>query len=265
MSSAFGPNAWVQQHWDWRAAANFMLGGAGAGLLFALSFIPDGARYPMMLALALVAAGLGAVWLEIGRKLRAVHVMFNPFTSWMTRESFVAVILFGAGISFLFLRQPWAQYAAALAGLAFLFCQAMILRASKGIPAWRMPEAVPLILCTGLAEGAGVLLAFDARPAVLALLGLAVIARALAWTRYRGALRQPGARASLEPAGTLLLWLGSAAPLALLLASLAVPQAAALAGLAALAAGWRLKFVLVARASFNQGFALPKLPVRGAR
>jgi phenylacetyl-CoA:acceptor oxidoreductase subunit 2 len=263
--SAFGPNPWVQQHWDWRAAANFMFGGTGAGLICAAGLVPDEAHSPLAVGLALVAAGLGAVWLEIGRKLRAAHVMFNPFTSWMTRESFAAVLLFGLGASYLLFRQPWAQFAAALAGLAFLFCQAMILRASKGIPAWRMPEVVPLVLCTGLAEGTGALLAFDARPAVLALLALAVIARALAWYRYRGALRQPGAKAALQPAGTSMFWLGTAAPLALLLASLAVPQAAVLAGLAALAAGWRFKFVLVARASFNQGFALPKLPVRGAR
>jgi phenylacetyl-CoA:acceptor oxidoreductase subunit 2 len=263
--SAFGPNPWVQQHWDWRAATNFMLGGAGSGLIFAASFLPQELQNPLLLGLALVAAGLGAVWLEIGRKLRAVHVMFNPFTSWMTRESFAAVVLFGFGIASLSFRHPWMQYAAGLAALAFLFCQSMILRASKGIPAWRMPEAVPLIICTGLAEGTGALLAFGAPPAALALLGLAVVARSLAWSRYRSALRQPGAKSALEPAGTLLLWLGTAAPLALLLASLVAPQAAALAGLAALAAGWRLKFVLVARASFNQGFALPRLPVRGAR
>lgn len=265
MSSAFGPNAWVQQHWDWRAATNFMLGGAGSSLIAVAAFLSPATDAAIAAGLVLVAAGLGAVWLEIGRKLRAAHVMFNPFTSWMTRESFAAAVLFGLGFLYLFFRQPWTQHAAALAALAFLFCQSMILRASKGIPAWRMPEVVPLVLCTGLAEGAGALLAFDAQPAALALLGLAVIARALAWFRYRGALRQPGTRSALEPAGTLLLWLGTAAPLALLLASLAVPQAAALAGLAALAAGWRLKFVLVARASFNQGFALPKLPVRGAR
>jgi len=263
--SGFGPKPWVQQHWDWRAATNFMLGGAGAGLIFAAGLILDEIQAPFAIGLALVAAGLGAVWLEIGRKLRAAHVMFNPFTSWMTRESFAAVVLFAAGIASLALRTPWAQIAAALAAMAFLSCQALILLASRGIPAWRMPELVPLILCTGLAEGTGALLAFDARPTVLALFGLAVVARALAWLRYRAALRQPGARAALAPAGALLLWLGAAAPLALLLASLAVPQAAPLAGLAALAAGWRLKFVLVARASFNQGFALPKLPVRGAR
>ena len=34
---------------------------------------------------------------------------------------------------------------------------------------------------------------------------------------------------------------------------------------AAIFAGWRFKFVLVARAAFNQGFALPRLPVRGTR
>jgi phenylacetyl-CoA:acceptor oxidoreductase subunit 2 len=38
----------------------------------------------------------------------------------------------------------------------------------------------------------------------------------------------------------------------------------AVAGAIALAAGWHLKLVLVARAGFNQGFALPHLPVRGS-
>ena len=265
MSSAFGPKPWVQQHWDWRAASNFILGGAGSGLVAVAAFADTVPETAIATGLVLIAAGLTAVWLEIGRKLRAAHVMFNPFTSWMTRESFAAAVLFGVGLVYLFFRQPWAQFAAALAALAFLFCQAMILRASKGIPAWRLPEVVPLILCTGIAEGTGALLAFDTRPAALALLGLAVIARFAAWSRYCGALAQARAKAELEPAGRLLLWLGTAAPLALLAAAAWLPQAAALAGIAALAAGWRLKFVLVARASYNQGFALPQLPVRGAR
>ena len=42
------------------------------------------------------------------------------------------------------------------------------------------------------------------------------------------------------------------------------PGADVLAGLAALAAGWRLKFALVTRAAYNQGFSLPQLPVRGS-
>ena len=47
------------------------------------------------------------------------------------------------------------------------------------------------------------------------------------------------------------------------------PRSAILASLVLAAAGlgvvWRFKFVLVTRAAFNQGFALPHLPVRGAR
>ena len=84
---SYGPRPWQQTSWDWRAAANFMLGGTGAGLIVAAGFVQDEAHYQVILALLLVAAGLGAVWLEIGRKLRALHVFLNPFTSWMTRAS----------------------------------------------------------------------------------------------------------------------------------------------------------------------------------
>jgi phenylacetyl-CoA:acceptor oxidoreductase 26-kDa subunit len=38
-----------------------------------------------------------------------------------------------------------------------------------------------------------------------------------------------------------------------------------LAGLAALATGWQFKVALITRAAYNQGFALPHLPVRGTR
>jgi len=263
--SAYGPNAWVQRHWDWRAAANFMFGGTGAGLLVVAAIAMPSPDFAFQVALLLVAGGLGAVWLEIGRKLRAAHVLFNPFTSWMTRESFAAVLLFAFGLAYIAWHQSWLLVAAALAACAFVHCQARILRASKGIPAWRMPELEPVILSSALAEGAGVVLVLDARPIVLALFAVAVITRAVAWSGYRNALRQPAAKAVLEPAGKLLVQLGTIAALALLLASALLPAAAALAGMAAIAAGWQFKFVLVARASYNQGFALPHLPVRGAR
>ena len=67
---------WLQRHWDARAAANFMLGGAGSGLMVAALFVAD-PSIPVIISLLLVASGLTAVWLEIGRKLRAVHVFFN--------------------------------------------------------------------------------------------------------------------------------------------------------------------------------------------
>lgn len=244
---------WLQRHWDARAAANFMLGGAGSGLMIAALFVADPA-VPVILSLALIAGGLAAVWLETGRKLRALHVFFNPFTSWMTRESFAAVVLFALGISFVLTREPLLLYAAALAAFAFLYCQARILRASKGIPAWRAPQVVLLIVLTGLAEGTGIALLFSSERFLLMLFALAVIARVIAWWRYRAAVTT----GALEVPGKVLVWIGTVAALALVLAP-------PLAGLAALAAGGWLKFALVTRASFNQGFSLPHLPVRGSR
>ncbi len=275
---SYGPKPWQQLHWDARAAANFMLGGAGSGLLIAWALaIPASGWQPYVIAgLALIAAGLGAVWLEIGRKLRALHVFFNPNTSWMTRESIVAVAVFALGLAALALDLRVLGQAAALAALVFVYCQGRILRASKGIPAWREPAVTALIVTTALAEGAGLYLAttafMDTARLLLALFVLAVIARALAWSRYRARIEHgvpKPARAALDAAGRALIQLGTVAPLALAVVALALPEggsiAAALAGMAALAAGWRVKFVLVTRAAYNQGFALPRLPVRGAR
>ena len=263
---SYGPRPWQQTSWDWRAATNFMLGGTGAGLIVAAGFVQDEAHYQVMLALVLVAAGLGAVWLEIGRKLRAIHVFFNPFTSWMTRESLAAVLPCSASvIAHLAFRQPWTQFAAALAAFAFVYCQARILRAAKGIPAWRAPEVVPLVLATSLAEGAGLALLFEPGSFALALFVAALIGRGMAWSGYRAALKQPAIRAALDPAGKALIQIGTLVPLALVLGGIFLPQAAILAAIAAILTGWWFKFVLVTRAALNQGFALPQLPVRGTR
>ena len=258
---SFGPRPWQQAHWDWRAATNFTLGGTGAGLAIAATLIAEPLPWPLLLALALVAGGLGAVWLEIGRKLRALNVFFNPFTSWMTRESFAAALFFALSLIALALDSREILDAAALAALAFAWCQGRLLHGAKGIPAWRAPEIVPLVVFTALAEGAGLCLFFDAGDALLMLFALALVARAMAWTRYRAAVKS----AALEPAGRTLVLAGTAAALALAAAGYFVPEIAPLAGVAAIGAGWRLKFALVTRAAFNQGFALPRLPVRGTR
>jgi len=257
---SFGPKAWIQQHWDARAALNFMLGGTGSGLMVAAALAYPDSRAPILLSLVLVATGLGAVWLEIGKKLRAINVFFNPFTSWMTREAFAAVLLFALGAAAL-VRPQWFLPAAAAAALAFVWCQGRILRASTGIPAWRAPQVGLLIVSTALAEGAGLALLFTTTPLLLTWFGLALVLRAIAWTRYATAVRS----SALEAPGKLLLQIGTVAALALAFAGYWVPAAAPLAGLAAIATGLWLKFALVTRASVNQGFALPRLPVRGAR
>lgn len=273
----YGPKPWLQAHWDLRAATNFILGGTGSGLLISTALTAHatpGWRPFLALGLALIAAGLGAVWLEIGRKLRAIHVFFNPFTSWMTRESFAALVVFALGGLALALGRPWVAQAVGLAALAFAFCQGRILLASKGIPAWRTPGIVELIIATSLAEGGGLFVAITATLVAtpptpwLVALALVLIARAAAWSRYRKRLGAGAPSTALESSGRMLVYAGTAAPLALLAIGQMLPSVApgadVLAGLAALAAGWRLKFALVRRAAYNQGFSLPQLPVRGS-
>ena len=280
MSDDFGPNPWHQSNWDFRAALNFMFGGAGAGLLVIVAFsglAGDALRAELLLGMALIGAGLTSVWFEIGRPLRALHVGFNPFTSWMTRESFAAGAVFALGLSAAWLGKLALAQAAALGALIFAYCQGRMLRAAKGIPAWRVPALAWLIFTTALAEGAGlfVVLAtlFDtSAKGVLGYFSLALIARGLAWSIYRGSVAKSAARpalAALDRAGKILIQFGTIAPLALLLLGLFAADIARiallLAGVSALATGWQFKFVLITRAAYNQGFALPHLPVRGTR
>lgn len=262
---SYGPRPWQQTNWDWRAATNFILGGAGSGLIVAAALASSASRIALLAGLVLVAAGLGTVWLEIGRKMRAAHVFFNPFTSWMTRESFAAALLFTLGVCSLAFDAWWLTYAVALAAALFAWCQGRILRAAKGIPAWRMPQVVQLILTTALAEGSGLLLFMNSDLLAISLFAIAVLARAFSWSGYWRALNQPSSRSALEAPGRALMQVGAIAPLALALGALFLPQIAPLAGLAALLTGWWLKFVLVTRAALNQGFGLPQLPVRGVR
>ena len=153
---SFGPNPWQQTNWDWRAAGNFMGGGAGAGLVV-WSVLSGAHPALLVIGLALIGAGLLCVWAEIGRPLRALHVFFNPQTSWMTREGLVAMLLMPVGLASAVL---WPQLApaAALLAVGFIYCQARILHMAKGIPAWREPRVVPLIVATGLVEGGGLLM-----------------------------------------------------------------------------------------------------------
>jgi phenylacetyl-CoA:acceptor oxidoreductase 26-kDa subunit len=279
---SFGPNPWQQTSWDARAAGNFIGGGAGAGLIVfaALSGAQGPALTGMMLGgLALVGAGLFCVFLELGRPWRAINVLFNPRTSWMSREAFTAALLFPVGLGAAASVSPCIPIAAVLA-VVFVFCQGRMLQAAKGIPAWREPLLVPLIVTTGLTEGGGVFfltapLHGAATEPLTAAFGVLVIARVLVWLAYRRRLDgklAPVAKAALDRAGRVLQLAGTLVPL-LLIVAIAVDivvgeqilVAAAAAGLAALLAGAYVKLTLVTRAGFNQGFALSHLPVRGAR
>ncbi len=275
-----GPNPWQQTQWDWRAAANFMCGGAGSGLLVfsALATRTTNTPWLLLLGLALVGTGLFCVWLEIGRPLRALNVFFNPRTSWMTREGGVAMLLMPAGLAAAYGITGFEWITCALA-LAFVYCQGRILMAAKGIPTWREPLIVPLIVATGIAEGGGLWLLLQSTqamqlPWLLLLLGAALLARAMWWPLYRQRLQGSAAPSALAALDAMrAAWLaGSYLPLASIVAvafgSIGGTPASALlatAGLLAAAVGAWFKFSLVTRAGFNQGYALLHLPVRGQR
>jgi phenylacetyl-CoA:acceptor oxidoreductase subunit 2 len=108
--------------------------------------------------------------------------------------------------------------------------------------------------------------------ATVILFGALVVARCAVWVAYRRRLAgsaAPGARAALDAAGRVLMFVGTLLPLVLTavaaFAGVFGLPIMALAGLLAALAGAWVKLVIVTRAGFNQGFALAHLPVRGAR
>jgi len=289
MSAPLGPTAgrtapWHQSNWDLRAAGNFVFGGAGTGLLiFAAIGHALGAAYvlPALIGLACVGAGLICVWAEIGRPLRALNVYLHPQTSWMTREALVAPFLFAGALAAVWTGSQSLIWAVAVLALVYLNCQAQMIRASRGIPAWRSPRTVPLIMLTGLCEGASLAILVAAATAdhaylkwLDAFLLALVLARGLTWYAYRSGLQHEGAPtkalAALSAIELPFMVLGNWLTLVLLFIALASSSArvvfwlGVISALAALGSGWLFKAVLITRAAYNQGFALPRLPVRGS-
>lgn len=273
-----GPAPRQQYQWDWRAAGNFMAGGAGTGLLVftQLSGISGIAAIVLVLGgLGLVGLGLLCVWLEIGRPLRAMNVFINARTSWMSREALASIFVFVLGLGVLAGVKAWAA-PLAIAALAFLYCQARIVQGAKGIATWREPMTVPLLVFTGLAEGAGLFWMVAAwqfaSGALVALFGVLVLMRWLLWRAWRASVAAAPVPAlvAIDRAGPVLQWLGGALPLALILAAgfgaaqgILGAVLLAAAGAVVAATGAHFKFTLVTRGAYYQGFSLAHLPVRG--
>jgi Fe-S-cluster-containing dehydrogenase component/DMSO reductase anchor subunit len=271
---------WLQQHWDWRAAANFIGGGTGTGLMVAagVSAFFGTPIWPFaLLALIFVAAGLTMVWTELGRPWRALNVIFHPQTSWMTREALVAPPLFISGLAAAWFNSAMLGVLAALFALAFLYCQARMLHGGKGIPIWRENLSIPLFVSTGLVEGAGLMTLASAylfpyaTPTVVNVMLVIVIARSVIWRNYRKKLAQSApakANAVLKRAHLPFTLIGAIIPFTLVIVGLLMPEIYHLlypvAGISAMAAGWMLKFIIVTRASYNQGYAIAHTPERSA-
>ncbi|MCW9045408.1 MAG: phenylacetyl-CoA:acceptor oxidoreductase, partial [Alphaproteobacteria bacterium] len=234
-----------------------------------------------LLALAFIGLGLTCVLAKIGRPFRAMNVVLNPQTSWMTREGLIAGPLFIAGLAAAWFDQVFVYVLAAFIAMVFLYCQGKILTEAKGIPAWRTPKSIPLFMSTGIVEGAGIFLIASlflnpedmsiVRPVILALLLISIVSRVFTWRIYLRDLQESGAPKkalnALEKADGPITFIGNILPVLLLLVSQLVPESAVIAalvsGILAFATGWYLKFVIINKAAFNQGFAIPFSPARG--
>jgi phenylacetyl-CoA:acceptor oxidoreductase subunit 2 len=241
-----------QQHWDWKAATNFILGGSGASLFFfSVAFATPLAGF---IGLGFVMLGLLAVLFKIGRPLRALYVLRQPQRSWMSREAWIAGGLFPLGVVYLLGPWSWIGWIAALAGIAFLVAQAMILKESRGIPAWRTPFIVPLIILCGLSEGAALLSLLHPLALVLAVL---TALRGLSWFAYDRSVRTNGApRRTIEVLSRCIPWMIA---IGFLLPEILIAlDFERLAAVAVLASGYGLKFILITRAAYQQGFAIQR-------
>ncbi|MFN0304230.1 MAG: 4Fe-4S dicluster domain-containing protein [Burkholderiales bacterium] len=277
----------LQTFWDWRAAMNWCFGGLAGGTVFAAwvaSWVGliEPARLPgfFLLGAGLMSIGLVCVFLKIGRQERFWRAFARPNTSWMSRELYVVVVLFGALAAELVWPHPIIETIIAFAAIGFVYCQAQILHAAKGIPAWRAPLIPTMIFASGLFEGVGMIAlltglvpAMVKASVMIAGTGLVLtILNAALFHRYRSTARQEGipplARRALDDLAPVVHSTGHALPALLFFVALVAPIDPAtllpLAGFSVLAGGFWWKFVIVTRASFQQGFALPNAPQRGS-
>ena len=274
----------LQTKWDIRAVGNWVGGGTGTGIIIAATVLTlsgiDSYRFALA-GILLVAAGLFSVALEIGRPFRSLNVFRNPFTSWMSREAWVALLVLPLGAAAFWYRSEILLLLAAVAAGLYLYCQARILRASRGVPAWRVPQIMPLIISTGLIEGAGLVLITGlifsplasqaVLPAFLVMVMILLGARMLAWRAYLHALKDnapEGTVAALQRVNLPFFLLGDLFPLLLILMALLTDRFVSVLAINAfalmVAAGWLIKFIIVTRAGFFQGYAMLHTPARGA-
>jgi phenylacetyl-CoA:acceptor oxidoreductase subunit 1 len=276
-----------QTFWDMRAAMNFIMGGIGSGtvvmaylLSFFLSF-DDRALVNINIGAAVImAVGLFFVWLKIGRKLRASYAILRPHTSWMSREIY-AVGLFYISVAADFITpDPLFHGLAALGAAAFLYCQARILHAGKGIPTWRVAQMPLMLVATGLLEGVALLALIFSKwsdqlpnaslipPIAIAL----IVVNATLWRRYVSSAKAWGIgpidRRILSRITPKIHIIAHILPVilfgVLLFNSNSPVWVADIAGFLVIAGGVMWKAIVITRACHMQNFALAKMPQRGS-
>lgn len=153
--------------------------GAGYGLLFwvgALRALGWGAEAPpafgaaaVLLALALITAGLLSSLAHLGNPQRAWRALSQWRSSWLSREGVAAVLTYPPAL--LLLLASWFERPAlaAVAGLlsaagaaATVYCTAMIYASLETVRQWRHPLVVPGYFAMAAFSGAALLAALAA-------------------------------------------------------------------------------------------------------
>ncbi|MCS6933003.1 MAG: dimethyl sulfoxide reductase anchor subunit [Acetobacteraceae bacterium] len=178
------------------------LSGAGYGLLFWLAVLRPAGLVPqsawfgvpvLLLALALVTAGLLSSLLHLGRPERAWRALSQWRSSWLSREGVAAVATFPPAILFGLAMLAGRDGLALVFGLlaaagaaATVWCTGMIYASLKPVREWHLPLVAPGYLVFGAFTGAALLVppsALAGRGAGVALLAAVLAAVALAVKR----------------------------------------------------------------------------------
>lgn len=198
--------------------------GAGYGLLFWLGALralgwaagaqPAFGAAAVLLALALVTAGLLSSLAHLGNPRRAWRALSQWRSSWLSREGVAAVLTYPPALLLLLALWFDRPAAAALAGLlsaagaaATVYCTAMIYASLETVRQWRHPLVVPGYFAMAAFSGAALLAALAAAwglrgpvlaPATLAVLGgvAALALKAAYWRAVDAGLPGPTAESA---------------------------------------------------------------------
>ncbi len=272
--------------WGWPAVANFILGGAGAGLyLFdALRQVITGKRLEETLhgmtalaAVSLVALGFISVAFEAGRPLRARFLLANIRNSWMSVEMAAGALFIAAATAGQVFVIPACGVIAAGAALVVVISHGCVLHRARAISAWRVPVLPFLFLTSALSMGGGTFLVtsslLQGRIAmdIPGILMICLAADAIAWGWYLWKTRE-----GLSREATVLLrrplslaavmGLGQVLPGLLLLGLLLLPResplfpplhaAAPVIGLLMAGGGSSQKILIILGSSFRRGLVM---------
>ena len=157
-----------QKVWGWPAVVNFIFGGAATGF-FLLSVLTvklyeSGTNGPFqpgpykLLAPILVVVGLLCLTIEAGRLSRGIYLLRNLSTSWISRETFAAIIFVPSTIIDWLHPHSGLLALSVLAAVVFVISQAYIIYRARGVTAWNV-SIIPFVFTTSsFVTGGGILL-----------------------------------------------------------------------------------------------------------